>query len=78
MTGKQNLIFLLGVLLIGVNWFFGGQWKILWDAVFTAQQPPGVNFHKQGLCPPGYTMVGGVNGYCVKNGQPTSPGSFNT
>lgn len=82
MSGKQNFIFFLGVTLILVQLYFGGQLHILWSTIFPSKgSPAGTNpFNPrnpspgQGLCPPGYHMVGGINGYCVKNG--THPGQI--
>lgn len=63
MTGKQNAVFWIGLLLLIANFWVSGQSTTFWQAFSVKQSasggktpaPPGIKPGKNGSCPPGYT-----------------------
>lgn len=73
MTGKQNLILFVGLLLIFLNLWWGGQWSVIWAVVTNNAQAPGSVTPQYGYGT-GTSNNGGSSGSESAPGQSNAPG----
>jgi hypothetical protein len=79
-TGKQNFIFFLGLTIIAINWYFGGQWHVLHDAIFKGPanggnpNPPSSGGNSSNSSGIGNLVPGAVNPHLPGTSIPFPPG----
>lgn len=68
MTGKQTTVLLLGIALIAMQFYAGGQWKILFGVIKNpaSSAGPGSSPGPSGKCAPGF-VFDPVHKVCVKH-----------
>lgn len=72
MTGKQNLILFIGLLLIFLNLWWGGQWSVIWSVISN-------NIPAAGSTSPNYNYGAGTGQSNNKgsSGSESAPGQSN-
>lgn len=77
MTGKQNLILFVGLLLIFLNLWWGGQWHVIWAVLSNNIPAPGStspNYNYGASKGTGQSNNAGSSGSESAPGQSNAPG----